>query len=57
MAELLAAVALLNEASVAKRLHCALTMDPKSEKFIGNDRASEMLTRPYRKGYVVPEQV
>ena len=38
-------------------LGVALTMDPKSEKFIGNDRASEMLTRPYRKGYVVPEQV
>ena len=38
-------------------LGVGLTMDPKSERFIGNDQANEMLTRPYRKGYVVPEQV
>ena len=35
----------------------ALTMDPKSERFLGNDAANEMLTRPYRKPYVVPEKV
>ena len=35
----------------------ALTMDPKSERFLGNDAANEMLTRPYRKPYVVPERV
>ncbi len=35
----------------------ALTMDPKSERFLGNDAANEMLTRPYRKPYVVPENV
>ena len=32
-------------------------MDPKSERFLGNDAANEMLTRPYRKPYVVPEKV
>jgi hypothetical protein len=32
-------------------------MDPKSERFIGNDTANEMLTRPYRKPYLVPEDV
>jgi hypothetical protein len=34
-----------------------LTMDPKSERFLGNDAANAMLTRPYRKPYVVPEKV
>ena len=38
-------------------LGVALTMDPKSERFLGNDAANEMLTRPYRKPYVVPEKV
>ena len=37
-------------------LGVGLTMDPKSERFLGNDQANEMLTRPYRKGYVVTEQ-
>ncbi len=32
-----------------------LKMDPKTETFIGNDEASTMLTREYRKGYVVPK--
>jgi len=39
------------------QLGVALTMDPKSERFLGNDAANEMLTRPYRKPYVVPERV
>jgi hypothetical protein len=38
-------------------LGVALKMDPKSERFLGNDAANEMLTRPYRKPYVVPEKV
>ena len=38
-------------------LGVALTMDPKSERFIGNDDASKMLTREYRQPYVVPEKV
>jgi predicted dehydrogenase len=38
-------------------LGVALTMDPKSERFLGNDAANEMLTRPYRRPYVVPEKV
>jgi hypothetical protein len=32
-------------------------MDPKTEQFIGNAKANEMLTRQYRKPYVVPEKV
>ena len=31
-----------------------LTMDPKTEKFIGNAAADKLLTREYRKPYVVP---
>ena len=38
-------------------LGVALTMDPKSERFVGNDDANKMLTREYRQPYVVPEQV
>ncbi len=34
-----------------------LKMDPKTEKFLGNDKANEMLTRKYRAPYVVPENV
>jgi len=34
-----------------------LKMDPATEKFLGNDKANEMLTRKYRAPYVVPEKV
>lgn len=34
-----------------------LKMDPKREKFRGNAAANELLTRPYRKPYVVPDRV
>ena len=32
----------------------ALVLDPKTETFIGNKKADEMLTRTYRKPFVVP---
>lgn len=32
-----------------------LKMDPKTETFIGHDKANAMLTRNYRKGFVVPK--
>jgi predicted dehydrogenase len=34
-----------------------LKMNPKTEKFIGNDKADALLTRNYRAPYVVPENV
>ncbi|HLF92276.1 MAG TPA: Gfo/Idh/MocA family oxidoreductase [Planctomycetota bacterium] len=34
-----------------------LTIDPKTETIVGDSKASEMLTRDYRKPYVVPDQV
>jgi hypothetical protein len=34
-----------------------LRMNPKTERFRGNRKANEMLTREYRKPFVVPEKV
>jgi hypothetical protein len=49
-----------NEISIAKELLAlgpALKMNPKTERFLSNDDANAMLTRDYRKPYVVPAQV
>jgi hypothetical protein len=34
-----------------------LNFDAKTEKFIGNTEADKLLTREYRKPFVVPENV
>ncbi|MBL7223288.1 MAG: Gfo/Idh/MocA family oxidoreductase [Candidatus Brocadiae bacterium] len=34
-----------------------LTFDPTVEKFVGNDKANALLTRNYRKPFVVPDKV
>ena len=34
-----------------------LTFDPGAEKFVGNPKADALLTRPYRKPFIVPERV
>lgn len=38
-------------------LGAALTMDPATERFIGNDNANALLRREYRAPYVLPEKV
>jgi hypothetical protein len=38
-------------------LGLGLNMDPKTEKFIGNPAADQLLTREYRKPFVVPQKV
>ena len=38
-------------------LGAALKMDPKTERFTGNSEANQLLTREYRKPFVVPEMV
>ena len=35
------------------KLGVALTMDPQTEKFLDNPEANKLLTRDYRKPYVV----
>ena len=55
MAEHLAA----NEVDLATEqvtLGIPLKMDPKTERFLDNDPANALLTRPYRPGFVVPEK-
>ncbi len=32
-------------------------MDPKTERFIGNESENDLLNRPYREPFVVPEKV
>ena len=34
-----------------------LNFDTKSERFVDNDVANKLLTRPARKGFVVPEKM
>ncbi|PYM15783.1 MAG: dehydrogenase [Verrucomicrobia bacterium] len=56
MAEHLAA----NDVDLTKTkatLGAVLKMDPKQEQFIGNAEANKLLTREYRKPFVVPEKV
>ena len=56
MAEHLAA----NEVDLAKTratLGVVLKMDPKKEQFLGNAEANKLLTRDYRKPFVVPGRV
>ncbi|MDF1572944.1 MAG: Gfo/Idh/MocA family oxidoreductase [Bacteroidales bacterium] len=43
--------------NIAYRLGKVLTFNPQAEKFVNDPEADEMLTRNYRKGYVVPERV
>jgi hypothetical protein len=43
--------------SVAYRLGRTLRFDAEREEFIGEPEADQMLTRPYREPFVVPEQV
>jgi predicted dehydrogenase len=49
-----------NKVDLAKTpatLGVVLTMDPKTERFKGNSQANQMLTREYRKPFVVPNRV
>ena len=38
-------------------LGAVLNMDPASERFLGNHRANQLLSREYRKPFVVPKHV
>jgi predicted dehydrogenase len=49
--------ALCHLANIAYRTRKALEFDPKAERFVGDSAANAMLTREYRKPYVVPDKV
>jgi hypothetical protein len=49
--------ALCHLANVAYRTGNTLKFDPATERFVGDEKADALLTREYRKPYVVPEKV
>ena len=51
------AAALCHMANISYRLGRKLAFDPKLMRFIGDAEANRMITREYRRPYVVPEKV
>ena len=49
--------AMCHMANISYRVGRKLTIDPKTEKFTGDDEANKLVTRSYRAPYVVPEKV
>ena len=49
--------ALAHLGNTAYRLGRKLTFDPKTETYVGDDEANQMLTRDYRGPFVVPTNV
>lgn len=49
--------ALCHLANISYRMGESLKFDPEKERFKGNRKANKLLTRVYRKGFVVPERV
>ncbi len=49
--------ALAHLGNISYRLDRVLTFDPAKEKFVGDKEADKLLTREYRKPYVVPDKV
>ena len=49
--------ALAHLGNIAYRLNRRLEFDAQREKFVGDEEANRMLTRDYRKPFVVPERV
>jgi predicted dehydrogenase len=49
--------ALAHLGNIAYRTGRTINYDPATEKIIGDEEASKLLTRPYRKGYVVSDKV
>ena len=42
-------------ASICRQLGRKLQWDPKAERFIDDDQANQLISRPRRKGYELPE--
>jgi hypothetical protein len=55
--ENLQAVDVVMDDTATYQLGPVLSFDPASEQFIDNDEANQLLTRPYRAPFIVPENV
>lgn len=44
-------------ANISYRLGREVRFDPKTRRFAGDDEANRLLSRPYRKGFAMPERV
>jgi predicted dehydrogenase len=51
------ASALAHLGNIAYRTQSTIKFDPATEKIIGNEEANKLLTRNYRKPYVVPDKI
>ena len=51
------AAALCHMANISYRVGRKLTFDPAAMRFVGDAEANRMISRDYRKPYVVPEKV
>ncbi|MCP4644711.1 MAG: Gfo/Idh/MocA family oxidoreductase [bacterium] len=49
------AAALCHLGNIAYRVGRGLEFDPKTERFVSDDDANALLTRPYREGFAVPQ--
>ena len=49
--------ALCHLANISYRVGRSLELDPKTERFIGDEEANKLLTRNYRSPFVVPDKV
>ena len=47
--------ALPHLANISYRVGHGLTFDGKSERFVGDKKADQLLTREYRKGFEIPK--
>ena len=57
LVENLKAVDVVMDDKATYQLGPVLSFDPIQEKFIDNDQANQLLTRPYRAPFVVPKEV
>jgi len=48
---------LIHMANTSYRLGRSLDFDPKTQRYVRDDEANKMLTRNYRKPFVIPERV